>query len=352
MRQILKLSLFILANAVLLSSCLKERNDIGGLRTDDGSVAVTIAEVEYINQDNNVIGFGYYSNANFSYTSLPTEDVKFFTIRVAQPRSTKVNGSLKLKISYTSIGSDPLPAGAIVIPADVEFPAFEGASKDFSVKFKVQKNLLVPGSDYAARFTITGTNQGAVSQTGNSIDVYFHDSKYYGRYMCETTITDPAGVIKMDKNLKPVLLDDPNYWQWFTGTSTVTTSGLCFVDEYYAGLTFAGPPYSISTASYATHANNLTSGTTAVRYNLVNPTFQLNASDNLTAVLNSLTGANYGVTLNAESPNKFTYTANDDRTFEISYNVTLTAPLPVGTSSRSFKVTEKYTYHPIQVRVF
>jgi hypothetical protein len=339
MRKILKLSLFTLATALLLSSCLKERNDIAGLRTDDGSVAVTIAESEYINQDNNVIGFGYYSNANFSYTLFPTEDVKFFTIRVAQPRSTKLNGPLKLKISYTSIGGDPLPAGAIVIPADVEFPAFDGISKDYAVKFKVQKNLLNPAGDYAARFTITGTNQGAVSQTDKSLDVYFHNSKYYGRYMSETTIEDPAGVIKMEKNIKPVLLDDPGYW------GLVPATGLSFVDEYFLGL-------SGSTQGFGTHANNLTTGTTATRYVLVNPTFQLNASDNLTGILNSLTGANYGITLNAESPNKFTYTANDDRTFEISYNVTLTAPLPVGTSSRSFKVTEKYTYHPIQVRVF
>ena len=91
----------------------------------------------------------------------------------------------------------------------------------------------------------------------------------------------------------------------------------------------------------------------STRYALLYPTYGLDANDNLIRVTNSLTGANYNVTLNADAPNKFVYTANDDRTFNISYNVTLTAPIPGGlTSSRIFKVMDKFTYHKIQVRVF
>lgn len=326
-------------SAVMLSSCLKEKNDIGGLRTDKGGIAITIAEVEYIQQDNNVIGFGYYANANFDFTALPNEEVKFFSVRISQPREVKVSGSLKLKVSMQSIGGDAIPAGAITIPADVEFPAFEGVVKDYSAKFRVNKALLNPAGDYAARFTITGSDQGVVSETGKTIDVYFHNSKYYGRYMVETTVTDPAGYIKIDRNIKPVLLDDPGYW------GLAPTSGLSFVDEYWLG--FIG-----TTAGFGTHTNNLTNSSTVSNYVLLNPTFQLNASDNLTGILNSLSGANYGITLNGDAPNKFEYVANDDRTFSISYNITVTAPLPVGTSSRAFKVVEKYTYHPIQVRVF
>jgi hypothetical protein len=334
----LKYSLFALL-VLSLTSCLKSKNDIGGLLTDNGSVLTTIAETEYIEQDNNVIGFGYYANANFSYVTEPNEEVKFFTARVTQPRSTKLNGSLKLKITMTSIGGDAIPAGAITIPADYEIPAFTELVKDIPIKFKVNKTLLNPNGDYAAEFTITGANQGAVSQTNKTIDVYFHNHKYAGRYIVETTVTDPANMVKIEKNTKPVLLDYDVFFGYGPGY-------LSFVDEYFYGLTG-------STQGFATLVDNLVSGTTAVRFALVNPTFQYNSSESLTQVYNSLTGASYAVTLNTDASNKFVYTSNDNKTFEISYNVTITAPLtPTTTSARSFKVVEKYKYHPIQVRVF
>lgn len=334
----LKYSLLALL-LISFTSCLKSRNDIGGLLTDDGGILTVVAETEYADQDNHVIGFGYYANANFSYTTEANEEVKFFTARVSQPRSTKVNGSLKLKISMTSIGGDPIPAGAITIPADFEIPAFSENVKDFPVKFRVNKALLNPSGDYAATFTITSASQGAVNANSNSIDVYFHNHKYAGRYMVETTVTDPANMIKIYKNTKPVLLDYDVFFGYGPGF-------LSFVDEYFYGL-------SGSTQGFATLVDNLTSGTTAVRYALVNPTFAYGASENLTQVYNSLTGVSYGISLNTDAPNKFTYVSNENKSFEISYNVTVTAPLTTTTtSSRAFKITEKYTYHPIQVRIF
>lgn len=335
----------LLALIVLsLSSCLKTKNDIGGLRTDKGSILTTIAESEYINQDNNVIGFGYYANANFSYTTEPNESVKFFTARISQPRETKLNGSLKLKISMASIGGDDIPAGAITIPADYEIPAFTDNVKDVPIKFVVNKTLLDPDADYRAEFTITAASQGAVSQTNNVIDVQFHNSKFSGRYMVETTVTDPANVIKIESNTKPVLLDD----QLGLSPVRVGPGYLNFLDEYFYGLTG-------SAQGFATLVDNLTTGTTATRFALLNPTFQIDGSGKLLQVYNTLSGsgASYNVTLNSDAPNSFSYTANDDKTFSISYSVTLTAPLtPTTTSSRQFKVVEKYKYHPIQVRVF
>lgn len=342
MKLLTKINLYALA-AIVLTSCLKSKNDLGGMRTDSGSIVTTIAEPEYIRQDNeHVIGFGYYANANFDFGSLPNEMVKFFTIHVAQARDLKLSGPLKLKFSMTSIGGDVIPAGAITIPAEVEFPAFTENSKYFSVKFAVNKALLNPNGDYAATFKITGTNQGAVGQIDNGIDVYFHNSKYTGRYNVEETVIDPAGVVRMDKNIKQVLLDDPGSWGL---VGPAGARNLSFVDEYYIGL-------SGSSNGFSTLVNNLTTGTTATAYALCYPTYGLDASDNLIRVTNSLNGANYGVTLNADAPNKYVYTSNDDRTFSISYNITVTAPLPGGlTSSRIFKVTDKFTYQMIQVRI-
>jgi hypothetical protein len=336
--KILKYSVFALF-LLSFTSCLKSRNDIGGMLTDNGSILTTIAESEYIDQDNNVIGFGYYANANFSYTTEANEEVKFFTARVTQPRSTKLSGSLKLKITMTSIGGDAIPAGAITIPADYEIPAFSENVKDIPIKLKVNKALLNPAGDYAATFTITAASQGAVSQTNNKLDVYFHNHKFAGRYTVETTVTDPANMVKIYKNTKPVLLDYDVFFGYGPGY-------LSFVDEYFYGL-------SGSTQGFSTLVDNLVSGTTAVRYALIYPTFEYNAAGSLTQVYNSLTGASYAVTLNADASNKLVYTSNDNKTFEISYNVTATAPLTsTTTSSRSFKIVEKYTYHPIQVRVF
>ena len=353
MKLLLKLNVYALA-VLLLTSCLKEKNDVGGMLTDEGSILTTIAEVDYIAQDNHVIGFGYYPLANFPFTTgIPNEMVKFFTIHVSQPRKTKLSGPLKLTITMTSTGGDPIPAGAITIPATVDFPAFTSEEMDFPVKFAVNKSLLSAGGDYAAEFHITATNQGAVSANSSSIEVFFLNSAYYGRYNVEETVIDPANVIKMDKNIKPVLLDNPGYLNLYIPGTFQNPAGarnLVFIDEYYNGLTFNGSAWN--TNSFSTLVNNLTTGTTSSAYALLFPTYGLDANDNLIRVTNSLTGANYNVTLNSDAPNKYVYTANDDRTFHISYNVTLTAPLPSGSSSRIFKVTDKFTYHKIQVRVF
>lgn len=342
MKLLIKLNVYTLA-VLLLTSCLKNKNDLGGMRDDSGSIVSTIAEVDYHEQDNHVIGLDYYATANFDFSG-PNESVKFFTIHISQNRDTKMSGPITFNVTMTSIGATPLPAGAITV-APIQSPSSTANNLDFPVKFAVNKALLNPAGSYAANFTVTSASQGAVSSLTSSIDVDLFNSRYYGRYIAETTVSDPLNVLKMDKNIKNVLLDDPGAWGAFNA-SLVNPRNLSFVDEYHLAL--AG-----GTNGYFTTVNNLTTGTSGAIYPLLAPTFHLDANDNLIRVSQSTTGANLNVTLNGDAPNKFVYTSNEDRTFQVSYNVTLNLPGPGGANqSRTFKVQEKYTYHPLQMRVF
>lgn len=342
MRLIQLIFLFVVMS--VFTACVKSKNDWAGLRTDSGSVVISILEDEYIDQDNHVIGFGYAPFANFDFTG-PDEDVKFFTVHIAQPRSKKLNGTLKLSISASNGSGDPLPAGALTIPSTVDIPAFDGTEKDVPILFHVNKTNLDPASYYSVVFTIDDADQGVVSSNAKQVEVFLYPGKYYGRYMVETTVTDPLGFLQIEKNTKPVLLDDLAF-TYGRPASIDDPNYLSFIDEYYVGLTG-------SSAGLSTFVNNLTSGTTAPRYSLLYPTFHLNASGTVDGVFDTRNGSDLNATFTNDLSNKFVFNNNGDRTFEVSYNVTLTAPVSGGgTQSRNFNVKEKYTYHPVQVRVF
>jgi len=348
--RIIKLS-FLFAILVGFSSCLKSKNDIAGTRNDQGTVVISLAEPEYIDQDNNVIGFGYAPMANFDFATPATEAIKFFSVHVAQPRSAKINGSLKLTITASAgtIGA-PLPAGAITV-TPVTIPAFEGSAQDFPVLFTVNKAGLDPAGYYSVVFTITAADQGIISDNAKSVEVLLYPGKYYGRYIDQTTVTDPLGYIKINQNTKPMLLDNLMNMPFYIGSwapyaaNVLNDNYLASFDEYFTGL-------GGGTQGLAMLVDNLTTGTTATRYALMYPMYHLNASGTVDAVYNTMTGANYNVTFTNQLANKFVITNNGQRTLEVSYDVNLTAPIPGGTSARTFHVEEKYSYHPIQVRIF
>ncbi|MBN9349686.1 MAG: hypothetical protein J0H55_03295 [Chitinophagaceae bacterium] len=342
--RIIKLSL-VLSSLIVLSSCLKSKNDFAGLRTNDnGGIVTSIAEDEYVDQDNHVIGFGYQPFANFDFSG-PDEDVKFFTVHISQPRNMKVKGTLKLTVSMSNGSRDPLPAGAITIPATVDIPAFDSVARDVPVLFHVNKANLDPNADYSVVFTITGADQGAVSANASQIEVVLYNGKYFGRYMDETTVTDPNGVITITKNTRPVLLD--NLALTYGRPSSIDDqSFLSFIDEYYVGL-------SGSSRGLSLIVNNLSSAGKVSTYSLIYPTYHLDASGKVDGVYDTRTGNNLNVTFTNDLSNKMVINNNGSRTFEVSYNVTVNAPDKNGTTtSRAFNVQEKYTYHPIQVRIF
>lgn len=358
--RVIKIS-FLFAMLAGFSSCLKSKNDVAGTRNDSGNIVISIAETEYIDQDDHAIGSFYAPFANFDFTTPATESIQFFSVHIAQPREKKISGSLKLTITASdgNIGS-PLPAGAITV-TPVEIPAFSGTAIDVPVKFTVNKAGLDPDGYYSVLFRITNADQGIISENAREVEVLLHNGKYYGRFIVETTVTDPLGYLKITKNTKPVLLDNLSYVAAYP-TSYVNPSFspyaslvpdqnyLVFFDEYFhefANFTTSAPQ------SLGLLVDNLTTGTTATRYVLLSPTYHVNASGTVDAVYNSLNGTNYNVTFTNQLSNKYVITENGKRTLEVSYDVTLTAPTAGGTTaSRTFHIEEKYTYHPIQVRIW
>jgi hypothetical protein len=193
-------------------------------------------------------------------------------------------------------------------------------------------------------FTITGANQGVVSDNASQIEVFLYPGKYYGRFTVETTVKDPLGFLQIQQNTKPVLLDDL-YFTYGRPASIDDPNYLSFIDEYFVGLGGGSSGLSL-------FVDNRSSGTTAPRYSLLYPTYHLNSSGTVDGVFDTRNGNNLNVTFTNDLSNKYVINNNGDRTFEVSYNVTLTAPVSGGTASRTFNVQEKYTYHPVQVRVF
>lgn len=330
---------------LLFSSCLKTKNDFAGLRTDNGGIVVSILEDEYIDQDNNVIGFGYQPFAHFDFGGAD-EDVKFFTAHITQTKDARVKGTMKLTITAQNGSGTPVPAGAITIPATYDIPAFDSVAADVPIMFKVNKSLLDPNESYSVVFTITGSDQGAVSLNKSSIEVVLYPGKYYGRYTVETTVTDPLNVYKITSNTKPVLLDDLLLSFGPRPAAIDNQQYLSFIDEYYVGLTGSDEGLGLL-------VDDLTSGTSSPEGVLIYPTYHLDASGKVDGVFNTLTGDNYNVTFTNDLSNQMVYTDNAHRTMEVSYDVVVDAPAPGGTTqSRKFHVQEKYKYHLDQVRIF
>src|SRR5215218_11391294 len=120
--------IFIAALLVSFSSCVKEKNNLAGMLNDEGNIVTAIMEQQYLTGDANNLGFGYHIYAGFNHASPATEDVRFFTLHISQPRNKKVSGNLVVKIGIsapTAAGYSPPPVGALNIPSEISIPAQE-----------------------------------------------------------------------------------------------------------------------------------------------------------------------------------------------------------------------------------
>lgn len=325
---------FLVVIAAALSSCLKSKNDFAGLREDKGNIVTSITEAQYLNTDAQNIGFGFQVFANFSFTTPATEEVRFFTLHISQPRETKLSGPLLVKVSMASDPSyDPLPAGAVTIPTEISVPASTASSFDYPVKFTVNKSLLNPNNWYAAVFTITSVNQGVYSELDKSIQVvinedpFYNTSRYVARYKWTSTVTDPAGQYGITNNTKPVNLLE-------------NAANRLDVFDFYA--------WALSSASTYTYlwANNLQTGANTA---IFAPRYVLDATGKVTSIINqSGTGAVTNIALDASGANQFTYTSNDQRTLVVKYSFDLTTTINGTPTTRKVTVSEKYEYDNVQ----
>lgn len=325
--KLIKYSFLALAIASL-TSCLKSKNDFAGMREDPGSIVTSITEKQYINTDGQNLQLGYTTAyANFSFLAPATEEVKFFTLHVSQPRENKLSGNLVVKVSVTAIpGLTPFPAGSVAV-GDITVPASSAASFDVPVKFTVNKAALDVDEHYGGTFTITSVSQGVFSDLEKSIDValnldpFYNESKYTARYVWTSTVEDAAKQYGITHNSRPVLFteDAPN--------TMVAT-------DIYSG-------------SSALYANNLLTGANTA---IFTPVFVLDNSGKVTAVLNgSGTGAVTNLALESGSPNQFTITSNAERKLEVKYSFTLTTTISGVSTPRKVVVTDSFTYDAMQV---
>lgn len=325
--------------AFTFASCLKPKNDFAGLREDEGQIVTSIAETQYINTDAQNIGFGFYIFNNFSFTAVPNESVKFFTLHVAQPREKKMSGSMTVKftVSPSDHGLPLPPAGAIQV-ADVVVPASSASSFDFPVKFTVNKALLDPAQHYGIKFTIASVSQGVASLGDNYVDVIinedpadllaaysaagtFNKSKITGLYKVTTTVVDSAKVYGVTNNTKQMYLVE---------------NGVNNIEELDLYLYAFG-----NAARQMVAAANLTTGAIT---GLVRVVYVIDANGKVIDVKNGSTGASLSPVFDSSSPNSFVYTSNDDRTLNVKYTIRLTA----GGLNRPFTITEIGKYAAIQ----
>ena len=339
----IKLSLLVVILATF-ASCLKSRTDIGGLQNDKGSIVTSIAEAQYINTDLQNIG-AHYTNAvaNTNFLNRPNESVKFFTLSVSQPRETKLSGPMTVKVTMKDLfATDPtglltaaIPAGAINV-TDVTVPASSASSITQPVFFTVNKTLLNPNDSYGVTFYISNSSQGAVSKLDDSINVTLNASymsfrtnrsDFEANYVYSNDVVDPVNQFGIHQRTARRYLQEtaPNVLE--------------YEDSYFFALTGASSPNLL--------VNNLIAGTTT---QLFKPRFILNASGQVTSVVNA--NAAPAVTALALDPtglNKFTYSSNNVRTFNVKYTFTLTTTFNGVVTPRTIRVSEDFTYEPLQV---
>ena len=321
-----------------LASCLKSKNDFAGLRTDPGTIVTAITEKQYLNTDAQNIGYGFQVFTNFSFTTPTTEDVRFFTLHVSQPREKKLSGNLLVKFTMTALTGYTLPpAGAISMPSEITVPASSASSFDFPVRFTVNKAAFDPAEHYGATFTITGVNQGVFSELDKSLEVVFNadagynTSRYTGRYKWTSTVQDPANQFTITNNTKPANLyeDAPNELSVF--------------DFVAYGLT------GNSVLPYNIYAFNTVTGASVA---LFAPNYILDNNGKVTSVVNasppSTTITVTDVTIDPSAPNQFTYTSNDNRSMIVKYKFTLTTTINGVVTPRTVKVSESYVYDNLQ----
>jgi hypothetical protein len=319
---------YLLIPALAAISCVKSKNDLGGMREDEGSIVVSVIETGVSEASSHGAG-EIPSFTNFDF-STPNEEVKFFNIHISQPRSRKVSGNLKVKIALTNgTGGTPIPAGAITIPTEISIPGSNAPEIDFPVKFQVNKGLLDPTvGDYIAHFTITGADQGSiVSSLEDEIDVTLQNGRYLGRYQATITVRDSANRYSSN-NVKPVVFFEDGF------------GGITWFD-YYG---YYNSPNLANAIVYGFN-NVIRTISTGAMVQFMYPGYQLDASGKVTGMYNNQTGVAYNVTFTSATANKFTITSNDQRSFEISYTLRAT----LGGLNQPFTVTEKYAYDPLQM---
>jgi hypothetical protein len=338
--KILKYSLMLLAVASF-SSCLKSRSDAGGLLTDKGSILTTIVEAAYIHTDAQNIGLGYdHTNANFNFSTRPGESVKFFTIKISQPRETKMTGPMVIKVKASPVTNamgnlggvpTPMPTGAINV-TDITIPQSSADVITVPVFFTVNKTLLLAGTiDYGVNFKLTAVNQGTIAQLDSDIDVLINYSDlavnhnitdYEANYTYTGIVTDPVGQFGIT-NVKTMYLRD-------LGPT------ISYFDPYVYG-------FGASNGA-ALYVNNYFTG---VRTPLFAPTFNISATGKITGVAGIA-----GVGLDpAAGPtdNQFVYTSNTVRKLTLRYTFPLTTTINGVVTPRTLTVNETFTYDPNQV---
>ena len=339
---------FLLAIVIGFSSCLKNSRDIGGLLTDKGSILTTISEKAYMNTDAQNIGFGYdHTTANFNFTKRPTELVKFFTLKISQPRETKLNGPLVIKVAITGISSignigpvTPLPAG-VITAKDITVPASTDALIVFPVLFTVNKANLDVTQTYGVNFKLTSANQGAISVGDGDVNVAinyddfnsgtntYNTSDISANYKYTNSVVDAANEFGINNNRTAYLIEyDPNVVEYF--------------DPYFYGLT--GSYFGrLEANNFATGARNI----------LFQPRFTLDGAGKVISVTQSpLRASNTAVTALALEPsgvNAFVYSANNVRSFKVKYSFTYTSTINSVVTARTVKVSEDFSYDPEQI---
>jgi hypothetical protein len=320
------------------ASCLKPKNDFAGLRDDNGSIVVSIAEAQYLSADVQNIGYHFSAFTNFNFAAPATEEVKFFTLHVSQPRETKMSGPITAKITMTPLAGFTAPPANSITIADVSIPASNAASFDFPVKFNVNKAALNPANHYGATFTISSVSQGVAGKLDGTVDVIFNEehpdngtlfnnSRFVGRYQWTSTVTDPAGQYGITNNKKPVNLHE-------------NVAGRLDVFDFGAWALSAATTFPFL------WANNLATGANTA---LFAPRYVLDANGKVTAIVNqSATAAVTNITLDASGANQFTYTSNDNRKLEVKYSFSLTTTINGAPVTRTVTVSEKYEYDMIQ----
>jgi hypothetical protein len=306
----------------MFTSCLKEKNDFGGTREDNGQVLTSILEKDYQLGDDYNSGNGWVIFSFFNFTAHPAEQVKFFTLHVTQPRATKMTGPMTVKVTMSPLaGTDAFPAGAVTIQ-DVVIPQSSADVFDYPVKFTVNKTLLNATKAYGATFKITSVSQGVFSANSSSVDVYinydgsFNTSEWTSVFIRTTTVQDPSNQIGHTNNSARVL-----------------------VEEY------APNKLDVASAMYG-YPLRTVNRVTGAFFNLLYPQFDLNSSGVITAVRDG-SGVIPTITLESTSTNKYVYTANDQRTIDVKYSFNYTS-LVNGTSvTRKITVTESYIIEPL-----
>ena len=328
-----------------LASCLKSKNDFAGLRLDNGSIVTGITEAQYLNTDGQNLGCGFQMFSNFNFSARPNENVKFFSLHIAQPRNKKVQGSLQVAIIIDTIaGYEPIDAALGVStdpahPTIITVPAVSTATGyDFPVKFAVNKTLLNPDPalQYAANFTIVSVNQGVFSELDKSIDVYVNDADIFvtginnesditGGYVWSYTLKDDANQFAANIK-KDVFLEEEVGGSFFT------------LEDVLASCALGG--------SHHLYANNTVTGANTAFFI---PEYEFDASGKVINIASLGAGSGgitvSGIVVDPAGTTTFAYVDNDHRSVRIKYSFTLTTTINGVVTPRNVTVTESFVYN-------